>query len=85
MGQKSEELEAALWACVRMLEERATLSPQVAVRLRDSRDQPGRTERVEDQAHLDEQRADAVRVMLDGSLTVASQNVSQRTASTPVA
>lgn len=85
LGQKSEELEAALWSCVRMLEERATLSREVAFRLRDSGDQRERTERVEDQAQLDEQRADAVRALLDGSLTVASRNVSQRTESTPVA
>lgn len=85
LGQKSEELEAALWSCVRMLEERATLSRQVAVRLRDAGDQPIRTERVEDQAQLDEQRADAVRSLLDGSVAVAPREVSQRTESTPVA
>lgn len=85
LGQKSEELEAALWSCVRMLEERATLSRQVAVRLRNAGDQPGRTERVEDQAQLDEQRADAVRALLDGSLNVAPQEVSQRTGTTTLA
>ncbi len=70
LGQKSEQLEAALWSSVRLLEERATLSRQAGVRLRESGTRPGRSERVDDQAQLDEERADAIRELLDVSLHV---------------
>ncbi len=68
LGQKSEQLEAALWSSVRLLEERATLSRQVAVRLRGASAGPGRAGWVDDQAQVDEQRADAIRELLDVSI-----------------
>ncbi len=68
LGQKSEQLEAALWSSVRLLEERATLSRQTAVRIRSGGVGLGRASRVDDQALVDEQRADAIRELLDVSL-----------------
>jgi len=68
LGQKSEQLEAALWSSVRLLEERATLSRQTAVRIRSGGVGLGRASRVGDQALVDEQRADAIRELLDVSL-----------------
>jgi hypothetical protein len=38
LGQMSDELEAALWRCVRILTEKATLTRQLAQRLRSSGD-----------------------------------------------
>jgi two-component system chemotaxis response regulator CheB len=70
---KSEELEAALWASVRLLEERATLSRQVAVRVRESTADVSRAVRIGEQAMLDEQRADLIRELLHAPLDVASQ------------
>jgi len=61
-----------------MLKERATLSRQVATRLHVAGDKPLRTERVEDQAQLDEQRADAIQALLDSSFNVSIPSVSQR-------
>lgn len=76
LGQKSEQLEAALWASVRLLEERATLSRQAGGRLRDSGSRPGRSARVDEQAELDEERADAIRALLDVSLHAPVRAVS---------
>ncbi len=68
VGHKSEQLEAALWSSVRLLEERATLSRQTAGRMRSGGVGPARASRVDDQALVDEQRADAIRDLLDVSL-----------------
>jgi two-component system chemotaxis response regulator CheB len=76
LGLKSEQLEAALWSSVRLLEERATLSRQAGVRLRASGTRPGRSDRVDDQAQLDEERADAIRALLDVTLHAPVRAVS---------
>src|SRR5437764_7543295 len=62
-GQMSEELEAALWRCARMLTEKATLARQLAGRLRAAgREAPAA--RVEEQAHLDDHHGQLIRTML---------------------
>ena len=68
LGHKSEEIEAALWSSVRLLEERATLSRQVAARMRQSGQGDRRAGGVEEEAGLDERRADAIRQLLSASL-----------------
>ena len=73
LGHKSEELEAALWTSVRLLEERATLSRQVADRLRKTANDTPRASNVEEQAGLDERRADAIRELLHAPLNLALQ------------
>ena len=63
MVQKSEALEAALWACVRMLREKATLTRQMARRMREA----GRGDtaaQIEEQAELDEQHIQVIREQL---------------------
>ncbi|MBA3275297.1 MAG: hypothetical protein H0T72_05850, partial [Chloroflexia bacterium] len=76
LGLKSEQLEAALWTSVRLLEERATLSRQVAFRVRNAGAGPDRSGRIDDQAQVDEQRADAIRALLDVSLDAPVRAVS---------
>jgi two-component system, chemotaxis family, protein-glutamate methylesterase/glutaminase len=73
LGNKSEELEAALWSSVRLLEERATLSRQVAAQVRSERDDEPRAHDIDEQANLDERRADAIRELLYTPLNVALQ------------
>jgi two-component system chemotaxis response regulator CheB len=72
LGHKSDEIEAALWSSVRLFEERATLSRQVAVRMRQSGQGSQRATTVEEGARLDEQRADAIRRLLSASLVTPS-------------
>lgn len=73
LGNKSEELEAALWSSVRLLEERATLSRQLARRVRDTTDDRQRADDIHEQAKLDERRADAIRELLNTPLNTALQ------------
>lgn len=64
LGAKAEEVEEALWRCVRLLTEKATLSRQVARRTV----QLGSTQvagRVEEQAESDERHAMVLRDLLD--------------------
>ena len=61
---KGEELEAALWTCVRMLTEKATLTRQVARRTQEL-GSPAAAERVEEQAEVDERHAQVLRDLLD--------------------
>ena len=62
-GQMSEDLEAALWRCVRMLVEKATLTRQLAGRLR-AVGQEAQAARVAEQAHLDDRHGQLIRTML---------------------
>ena len=77
LDQKSEHLEAALWTSVRMFEERATLTRQVAARLRRSTADEGRAQRMEEEAQLDESRADAIRALVNSALASAAQLLAQ--------
>lgn len=61
---KGEELEAALWTCVRMLTEKATLTRQVARRTQQL-GSPVAAERVAEQADADERHAQILRDLLD--------------------
>ncbi len=67
LGQMSEDVEAALWRCVRLLLEKATLTRQFAERMRAS----GRDEyalRVEDKAELDDRHGQLIRdLLLEGA------------------
>lgn len=64
LSLKAEELEAALWTCVRMLTEKATLTRQVARRTEQlgSLDAAGR---VEEHADTDERHARVIRDLLE--------------------
>lgn len=85
LGQKSEEVEAALWACVRLLKEKATITRQTAARsLAGGNDDLAR--RIEEQAQLDEHRAQLVRDLLEALPDTSHQTVallSDLTASEP--
>ena len=64
LALKSQELETALWACVRLLTEKATLTRQSAARGRLVSD--GRiAERIEVHARLDERHAEVVRQLVE--------------------
>jgi two-component system, chemotaxis family, protein-glutamate methylesterase/glutaminase len=63
LGQKAEELEAALWTCVRMLTEKATLTRQVAARMGAGRN-VAMVQRSVEQAELAERQARVVRDLL---------------------
>jgi two-component system, chemotaxis family, protein-glutamate methylesterase/glutaminase len=75
LGHKSENLEAALWVCVRMLEERATLSRQVSSRIRETTNDAYRANGIDEEAQLDERRADAIRQLLHQPLNRAIEIV----------
>ncbi|HEY7033302.1 MAG TPA: chemotaxis protein CheB [Thermomicrobiales bacterium] len=64
LNLKSDELEAALWTCVRLLTEKATLTRQLATRTTMSGN-GRRAKRVEEQAELDEQHARVIRELLE--------------------
>ncbi len=64
LSQKSEELEAALWTCVRLLRDQATLTRQAAKRsFSDKRGQVG--ERLEERAQMAERQAQIIRELLE--------------------
>ncbi len=63
--QKSEALEATLWACVRMLTEKEMLTRQLATRTSEAGDQE-RAARIEELAQLDEKHSGILREMLEG-------------------
>jgi two-component system chemotaxis response regulator CheB len=65
---KSEELEAALWTCVRLLTEKATLTRQLANRTL-ARGNGNRETRIREQAELDERHAAIVREFLESMTT----------------
>jgi two-component system chemotaxis response regulator CheB len=64
LALKSEEIEAALWSCVRLLTERATLTRQLATRT-TANGNGGRARRAEEQAELNERHARVVRELLE--------------------
>jgi len=64
--QKSEELESALWACVRLLHEKATLTRQTAKRAATGTD-GDMAARFEEQAEVSERYARVIRELLEAS------------------
>jgi two-component system chemotaxis response regulator CheB len=64
---KSEQVEDAHWASVRILKERAALNRQVASRARSGGDTE-RAARIDEQAALDDDRAESIRDLLDMTL-----------------
>jgi two-component system chemotaxis response regulator CheB len=64
VGQKSEELETALWASVRLLVERGTLNRQIALRAAHE-GSAGQSERFKEQADRDEHYAATIRKLLE--------------------
>jgi two-component system chemotaxis response regulator CheB len=60
LSEMSDELEGALWACVRMLAEKATLTRQLASRLRGA-GQEAHAARVEEQAEADDRHGQLIR------------------------
>jgi two-component system chemotaxis response regulator CheB len=75
LGEMSEELEAALWRCVRLLVEKATLTRQFSERLQ-AMGQEDRAERLGDQAELDDRHGQLIRdLLLQGTSNAISQAV----------
>jgi two-component system chemotaxis response regulator CheB len=64
LGQKSDEVEAALWSSLRLLKEKATLSRQLATRSRTFGNGTV-AERIEERAQRDEQYAAAIHELLE--------------------
>jgi two-component system chemotaxis response regulator CheB len=64
LGAKAEEVEGALWACVRMLTEKATLTRQLATRTREQ-GTGAWAERIEEQAEADERHVQVIRQLLE--------------------
>lgn len=64
LGQKSEELEAALWTSVRLLRERATLSRQLATNQASANHVVVRS-RLDDQGSIDERHEAVIRELLE--------------------
>lgn len=73
MNLKTEELEAALWTCVRLLTEKATLSRQLATRGLSESNGP-RSTRIEEQAIVDEQHAKVVRELIENLVNPMQRN-----------
>ena len=61
---KGEEVESTLWACVRMLTEKATLTRQLATRTRERRS-PLLASRIDEQAVADERYVQVIRELLE--------------------
>ena len=70
LGLKSEEVEAALWTCIRLLREKVTLSRQAMVRYAE-RGNTDLAARAEEQVQVDERSADALRRLLDAVPSVS--------------
>jgi two-component system chemotaxis response regulator CheB len=74
LGQKSEELEAALWTCVRLLTEKATLTQQLAARTA-ARGDSDIASRIAEQARLDEHYSQLIRDLVEASPNPISQSL----------
>ena len=73
LSLKSEEIEAALWSCMRLLRERATLTRQLATRTEARGGEVAA--RIAEKAQLDERHAEVVRELLEALPTPADQVV----------
>lgn len=65
MSLKSEDVEAALWACVRMLKEKSTLSRQMATRYGNASANVSYTDRFNEQADRDDGYVEVLRTLLE--------------------
>lgn len=72
VGNKSDELETALWASVRLLVERATLNRQIAVRAR-AEGSPGQEQRFAEQADRDQEYASLIRGLIESFSSYTEQ------------
>jgi two-component system chemotaxis response regulator CheB len=70
LSLKSEEVEAALWKCIRLLREKATLTRQSAARY-GQRGNPELAARADEQAQADEDHAESLRLLLEAVPSVA--------------
>ncbi len=65
LGLKSEEMEAALWTCVRMLKEKSILSRQLATRYRNASANARYTDRLTEQADRDDRYVETLKALLE--------------------
>ena len=65
MALKSEGMEGALWACVRLLKEKATLTRQLAARRTTVPSSAGAVREMEEQAQTDEQYVEVLKRLLE--------------------
>ncbi len=65
LGLKTEDMEAALWTCVRMLKEKATLSRQMATRYRNAAANGQYSSRLTEQAERDEHYVEVLKTLLE--------------------
>jgi two-component system chemotaxis response regulator CheB len=70
LSLKSEEVEAALWKCIRLLREKATLTRQSVARYGELGND-ALAGRAEEQAQADEQHAESLRTLLEAVPSVA--------------
>jgi two-component system chemotaxis response regulator CheB len=79
VGQKSDELETALWASVRLMVERATLNRQVSARA-NREGNIRQSERFKEQADRDEEYASLIRKLLESFENYPVEDVPETTA-----
>ncbi len=76
LGQKSDQLEAALWAASRLFVERAILQRQIATRLRSAGTDQAEIGQLEALSLVDEHRSRDVQQMLEELSLIASEQQS---------
>jgi two-component system chemotaxis response regulator CheB len=76
LGQMTEDLEAVLWRCVRLLVEKATLTRQLADRLR-TRGLERQARRVQERAEEDDRQGQLIRDLLLNAPTTQSLTIAQ--------